>query len=153
MRYSATTFLTAAVVAAAFSRSGLTQSVDQSHSAGQTASSPRAAFQDREIASEQALQFILGDRVGIAYFTSEAGGFRLVATIAAAEGTEATPIRFVTTLAQDQMATMSVPRKAGEKSIEVTFLRRGERLIVKTPSSAGNSPCCYPSVDPTTSRP
>jgi hypothetical protein len=138
MKYLATTFLTAVVVAAAFPRSGLTQSIEQSHSAEPAAPTPRTAFQDREFAADKALRFVLGDWTGIAYFTSEPGGLRLVATIAAAEGIEATPVRFVTTLAPDQTATMSVPGKPGEKSIEVVFLRRGERLVVKTPSNASN---------------
>jgi hypothetical protein len=138
MGYSARTFLTALVVAVALPRSGLTQCVDQSHSEAETTSSSCTAFQEREIAPKQALRFVVGDWVGIAYFTSEPEGLRLVATLATAKGMEGTPVRFITTLAPNQIATVSVPRKVGEESIEVSFLRRGERLLVKTPSNASD---------------
>jgi hypothetical protein len=138
MRYLAGTFLTALVVAEALPRPGFTQCVDQSRIAADVTSSPCTTFQEHEIASEHALRFVIGNWVGVAYFTSEPGGLRLVATIATVKATEGTPIRFVTTLAPDQMATVSVPRKVGEASIEVSFLRRGERLFVKAPSTTDN---------------
>jgi hypothetical protein len=70
------------------------------------------AFQEREIPPEHTLRFVVGDWVGAAYFTSEPGGLRLVATIATVQGTEGAPVRFVTTLALNQRATISVAQKA-----------------------------------------
>jgi hypothetical protein len=138
MRYSAGPVLTALVVVTALPGSGYTQRAGQSDAAAEAASSPRVAFQEREIAPEQALRFVLDGWVGVAYFTSEPAGLRLVATIATDKATEWAPVRFAATLAANETATISVPRKAGEESIEVSFLRRGERLLVKTPSNASN---------------
>jgi hypothetical protein len=138
MRYSARTLVTTLVVAVAFSKSGFTQSVDPSRSPVETASSPHTTFQERETASGQTIWFALGDSVGVAYFTSECDGLRLVATIATVKDTQETPVRFVTTLAPNQTATVSVPRKVGEESIKVSFVRRGERILVKSPSSTSN---------------
>jgi hypothetical protein len=100
------------VVAAAYLRPGFRQCVDQSRNAADTTSSPYTAFQEREIPPEHTLRFVVGDWVGVAYFTSEPGGLRLVATIATVQGTEGAPVRFVTTLALNQRATISVPQKA-----------------------------------------
>jgi hypothetical protein len=136
VRYSARTFLPALVVAAALPRAGFAQCVDQSLIAADTTSSPCRTFQEREIAPEQALRFVVGDWVGVAYFTSEPGGLRLVATIATLKDTESTPVRFVTTLGPNQIATVSVPRKVGEEAIELSFLRRGDRLLVKAPNTS-----------------
>jgi hypothetical protein len=138
MRYSLGILLTALAVATALPKSGFAQCADQSRREAETASSPCPAFQERELAAGRALRFVLNNWVGIAYFTSEPGGLRLVATMATGDGTDGTPVRFVATLAPDQMATLSVPRKVGEGSIEVSFLRQGERLLVKTPSNASN---------------
>jgi len=127
MRYAAGIFLTALAAAGTFLMS-----------AAETASSPRTAFQELEIAPGQGLPFVLGDIAGVAYFTLAPSGLRLVATIGTAGDPGRTPVRFVATLQPNQAATVSAPGKTGEKSIEVSFVRQGERLIVKAPSPAGN---------------
>jgi hypothetical protein len=131
MKYSVRTLLMAMVAAAAFPISGFTQSGDQPQSSVET--EPRT----QEIAAEQGLEFVLGDATGIVYLTSEPDGLRLVVTIARVGDVGGTPVRFVTTLAPDQMAIVSMPGRSGEKSIEVAFLRQGKRVVVKPLSRAG----------------
>lgn len=131
MKYAFMTLLMAVVTAAAFPIGGFTQSGDQSHISAET--EPRT----QEIAAEQGLEFVLGDGAGIVYFTSERDGLRLVATIARVGDAGGTPVRFVTTLAPGQRATLSMAGKSGEKSIEVDFMRQGERVVVKPLSRAG----------------
>jgi hypothetical protein len=131
MKYSVRTLLMAMVTAGASPISGFTQSGNQPQS------SVEAEPRTQEIAAEQSLEFVLGDATGIVYLTSEPDGLRLVVTIARDGDVGGTPVRFVTTLAPDQMATVSMPGKFGEKSIEVGFLRQGERVVVKSLSRAG----------------
>lgn len=79
--------------------------------------------------------FTLGDTAGAAYYTIEPNGFRLVTTLGTPEGT---PVRFTTTLAPNQIATVSVPRGVGQAAIEVSFSRLGDRVLVATPLSASH---------------
>ena len=67
----------------------------------------------------------LGTLAGIAYYTVEHEGYRLVATL----GTD-TPVRFVATLAPGQSVTLSSPRMLGQSAMEVRFMRRGDELFV-----------------------
>jgi hypothetical protein len=67
----------------------------------------------------------LGTLAGIAYYTVEPEGYRLVATL----GTD-TPVRFVATLASGQSVTLSTPRMLGQLAVEVRFMRRGDELVV-----------------------
>jgi hypothetical protein len=135
MRYSGRALLMALVVAGALPILAFTQSAEWYQSAAETAVTAGTTVQWHEIAPGRAQSFVLGDAVGVAYFVSEPGGLRLVATVGDNGGN---PVRFVTTLAPDQVATISVPRRAGEESIEVSFLRKGEALAVKTASHTSN---------------
>jgi hypothetical protein len=135
MRYFPGTLLTALVIAAALPAPGHTESADPFQRAAGMASNSQTTFQVREMAPGQTLSIALDHAFGVAYFTSEPGGFRLVATI---RGTWGPSIRFVTMLAPDQTATVSVPRGAGEDPAEVSFLRQGAGVIVKIPSMAGH---------------
>jgi hypothetical protein len=67
----------------------------------------------------------LGTLAGIAYYTVEPEGYRLVATL----GTD-TPVRFVATLTPGQSVTLSTPRMLGQLAVEVRFMRRGDELVV-----------------------
>ena len=67
----------------------------------------------------------LGTLAGIAYYTVEPEGYRLVATL----GSD-TPVRFVATLAPGQSVTLSTPRMLGQLAVEVRFMRRGDELFV-----------------------
>ena len=73
----------------------------------------------------QAKSIDLGDVSGVAYYTVEPEGYRLVATL----GTD-TPVRFVATLASGQSVTLSTPRMLGQLAVEVRFMRRGDELFV-----------------------
>ena len=70
----------------------------------------------------------LGEISGSVYVTATPAGTHMVATLSS--GDDHTPVRFVTDLAVDQSATLSVPRGLGQAALEVTFTRRGERVLV-----------------------
>jgi len=72
----------------------------------------------------------LGDYRGVAYYTREPDGLKVVATLATA-GEGATPMRFVATLADVQRMTISTPGGGGiEASIDL--IRTGDKLTVDT---------------------
>jgi hypothetical protein len=77
----------------------------------------------------------LGGVAGVAYYTVEEDGHRLVVSLQATDTGK--PLRFVTTLAPGQHVTLSVPRNAGEPAVDVHFVRHGERIDV---NSAGAAP-------------
>jgi hypothetical protein len=76
----------------------------------------------------------LGSVAGVAYYTEEEDGHRLVVSLQSPDTGK--PVRFVTTLAPGQRVTLSVPRSAGEPAVDVHFVRHGERIDV---SSAGTA--------------
>ena len=78
----------------------------------------------------QAHKVELGAVAGVAYYTIEQDGHRLVVSLKAAE--TATPLRFVMTLAPEQQVTVSVPRGADEPAVDVHFVRHGEKIEVST---------------------
>src|SRR5262249_845697 len=76
----------------------------------------------------QARKVDLGSLAGVAYYTVEEDGHRLVVSLQApASGT---PVRFVATLAPEQVVTVSVPRSAGEPALDLHFVRHGEHIEV-----------------------
>ena len=72
----------------------------------------------------------LGTFGGVAYYTVNPDGYRLVVTLAP-RGAQ-TLVRFTTTLAPGQSATVSTPRKLGDPATEVRFQHQGESLFVDT---------------------
>jgi hypothetical protein len=76
----------------------------------------------------------LGKIAGVAFYTVEREGYRLVVSVQALE--TGTPLRFVTTLAPEQQVTLAVPQPDGERAVEVHFVRHGERVDVQAPSLA-----------------
>ena len=78
----------------------------------------------------------LGTYTGVAYYTVEDTGYRVVATVAAGEA--GVPIRFISTLADGQNAILSVPQAAGSPALEMEFQRCGNALVVRSPT--GPSP-------------
>ncbi|WP_033057200.1 hypothetical protein [Sinorhizobium arboris] len=76
----------------------------------------------------------LGSFHGALYYTVEKDGYRVVATVAS--GTEAQPIRFVSTLGPGQRMMISVPRALGEPSAELEITRDGEALVLHEPGAA-----------------
>ena len=67
----------------------------------------------------------LGDVSGVAYYTVEPDGFRVVTTLA--QGEAGTPIRFVSVLAPGQRVVLSTPHQAG--ALEIS--RNGDSLLVR----------------------
>jgi hypothetical protein len=74
----------------------------------------------------------LGDVTGVAYYTVEPDGFRVVTTLA--QGAEATPIRFVSVLASGQRVVLSTPHQAGLLEIS----RSGDSLVMRKASALSN---------------
>ena len=74
--------------------------------------------------------FALEDASGVVYYTKEAEGFRVVATMNASEG--AAPVRFVSTLADGQAVTLSIPTEIGKDVREIEIRRTGETLSIET---------------------
>jgi hypothetical protein len=82
----------------------------------------------------QAQKVDLGVYAGVAYYTAEQDGHRLVVTLQAPEA--ASPVRFVATLAPGQAVTLSVPRHAGEAPVEMQFVRDGEQIVMNAGPAA-----------------
>ena len=77
----------------------------------------------------QARSIDLGAMSGIAYYTVEREGFRVVTTLA--QGEVGTPVRVVAVLAPGQSVVLSTPREAGVAPVEVEISRRGDRVLVR----------------------
>jgi hypothetical protein len=74
----------------------------------------------------------LGDVSGVAYYTVERDGFRVVATLAKKDE-DAVPVRVVVVLAPDQNLTLSTPHEVGAPADAVEIIRRADTvLILKT---------------------
>jgi hypothetical protein len=71
----------------------------------------------------------LSDAAGVVYFTKESGGLRVVATVSPVEG--ASPVRFVSTLADGQSMELAVPGKAGTEAGEVRVVRVGDTIRIE----------------------
>jgi hypothetical protein len=66
----------------------------------------------------------LGDIAGVAYYTAEPKGYRVVVTLARTETAGA--IRFETVLTNGQSVTLSTPRELGAEAQSVEIARTGE---------------------------
>ncbi len=73
----------------------------------------------------EAQSIYLGDLSGVAYYTVEPDGYRVVTTLA--QGAAGTPVRFVSVLAPGQRALLSTPTQAG--AVEIS--RTGDSLTVR----------------------
>ena len=74
----------------------------------------------------------LGDVSGVAYYTVEPEGFRVVTTLA--QGETGTPIRFVSVLAPGQRVLLSTPHQAG--ALEIS--RIGDDVTVRKAAALSN---------------
>jgi predicted aconitase len=70
----------------------------------------------------------LGQVSGVAYYTVERDGFRVVATLA--QGAAGTPVRIEAVLAPGQSVVLSTPREAGVAPNSVQISRRDDQLLV-----------------------
>jgi hypothetical protein len=75
----------------------------------------------------------LGAYTGVAYYTVEATGYQVVATLLPSEA--GAPIRFIATLADGQNAILSVPQAVGMPALEVEFHRCGSAMVVRSSAS------------------
>ena len=87
-----------------------------------------SAARAAELRPMEASSIVLGDVSGVAYYTVESDGYRVVTTLASGEN--ATPVRFVATLLPGQKTVVSVPRDQGLSAVSVEISRTGERVIV-----------------------
>jgi hypothetical protein len=71
----------------------------------------------------------LGDVSGVAYYTVERDGFRVVATLAKKDE-DAVPVRVVAVLAPGQSLTLSTPHEAGTPPDAVEIFRRVDTVLV-----------------------
>ena len=74
----------------------------------------------------------LGEVTGVAYYTVERDGFRVVTTLA--QGDAGTPIRVVSVLASGQSVVLSTSQPAG--AIEIS--RNGDNLFVRKTKMVSN---------------
>jgi len=70
----------------------------------------------------------LGEVSGVAYYTVERDGFRLVATLA--QGEAGTPVRIEAVLASGQSLVLSAPSEAGATPNAVEISRHGDQVLV-----------------------
>ena len=77
----------------------------------------------------QAKSLHLGDVGGVAYYTVQDQGYRLVVTLASQDST---PVRFESTLLSGQKVTMSMPGSARANAQTIEFSRQGDHLLVTT---------------------
>ncbi len=82
----------------------------------------------QELLPIQSRTIAMGSVSGAAYYTNDAAGSRLVATLGGEEAS--VPVRVVATLAASQSVTLSVPASVGKPAVEVTFSRRDGRVFV-----------------------
>lgn len=74
----------------------------------------------------------LGEVSGVAYYTVERDGFRVVTTLA--QGEAGTPIRVVSVLAPGQKVILSTPLQAG--TLEIS--RQADTVVVRKMAAATN---------------
>ena len=77
----------------------------------------------------------LGDVSGVAYYTVERDGFRVVATLAK-KAEDAVPVRVVATLARGQSLTLSTPHEVGAPADPVEIIRRADTLLIHEGAAA-----------------
>ena len=80
----------------------------------------------------EGLSVNLGGVSGVAYYTVEPDGFRVVTTLA--QGEAGTPVRYVSVLARGQRVVLSTPHQAG--ALEIS--RKGDSLLVRKTNGLSN---------------
>ncbi len=94
-----------------------------------------AALAD-EVRPNMAHHLDLGSVSGVAYYTVEQQGFRVVATLA--QGASGTPLRVTSTLAPGQSVVLSTARDAGLEPVELVISREADTLLVNDAVMATN---------------
>ena len=70
-----------------------------------------------------------GSVSGVAYYTVEENGFRVVTTLA--QGETGMPVRFVTVLASGQSVTLATPGDEGHTPAALEFSREQDQVLVR----------------------
>ena len=78
----------------------------------------------------------LGEVSGVAYYTVDRDGFRLVATLG--QGETGTPVRFEAVLVPGQSVVLSTPREWGVAPDAVTITRRDDQMMVREAAAVTN---------------
>ena len=78
----------------------------------------------------------LGEMSGVAYYTVERDGFRVVTTLA--QGEAGTPVRVVAVLAPGQSVVLSTPREAGAAPAAVEISRQADTVLVRKTAAVTN---------------
>ena len=86
----------------------------------------------------QAQRIDLGAVSGVAYYTVERGGFRVVATLTQ-QGEESAPVRVETLLVPGQSVVLSTPRGVGQAPESVEIGRRADTLLVRKATAAATN--------------
>ena len=84
-----------------------------------------------EVKPLEAQLITLGDVKGVAYFTEETDGFRVVTTLAQGEGGR--PIRVITTLSDGQSVRLSIPHGVNEAEEAIEIVRDRRVLMLRDP--------------------
>ena len=87
-----------------------------------------------EIQSAHGGSVDLGTLSGVAYYTAEPNGYRVVVTLAPRAA--APSLRFETLLADRQSVTLSTPRQLGAEAEAVEISRVGDRVLVARPRAS-----------------
>ena len=77
----------------------------------------------------------LGELSGVAYYTVERHGFRVVTL---AQGEAGTPVRIVAVLTPGQSVVFSTPRETGGVAFEVEISRQADMVLVRKAAAASN---------------
>ena len=78
----------------------------------------------------------LGEVSGVAYYTVERDGFRLVATLG--QGETGTPVRFEAVLVPGQSVVLSTPREPGVAPDAVQISRQDDQVVVHEAAAVTN---------------
>ena len=84
-----------------------------------------------EVKPIQAVSINLQQVHGVAYYTVEPAGYRVVASVAVGE--DSTPMQITAVLADGQRLLLSVPGALNAPATELELIRNGERLSVSAP--------------------
>ena len=87
-----------------------------------------AAAHAAELKPIQAATISLNEVKGIAYYTVEPDGFRVVATVTA--GQDSAPVRLTAVLIDGQKLVFSVPGPVGSTATEMEIVRKGDTLTI-----------------------
>lgn len=83
----------------------------------------------------EARRIDLGEVSGVAYYTVEREGFRVVATLSQ-QGETAIPVRVEAVLRQGQSVILSAPHEAGVAPDAIEISRQADTVMIRKASSA-----------------